>query len=59
MVELTLENIEEAVEEYFNSNPKGFIKDLGNGLYKVGNNTICGENMLNQLKEKILEEIKK
>lgn len=32
MVELTLQNIEKAVEEYFNTNPK-FIKPLGNGLY--------------------------
>ena len=58
MIELTLQNIEKAIEEYFNANPK-FIKPLGNGLYKVGDNTICGENMIDELFKEILKEIKK
>lgn len=58
MIELTLQNIEKAIEEYFNTNPK-FIEPLGNGLYKVGNNMICGENMLDELYKEILKEIKK
>lgn len=59
MIELTLQNIEKAIEEYFNTNPKNFIKPLGNGLYKVGDNMICGETMLDELYEEIIKEIKK
>lgn len=59
MIELTLQNIEDVVEEYFNSNPKGFIKPLGNGLYQVGSNMVCGESMLDELYQEILKEIKK
>ena len=58
MIELTLQNIEKAIEEYCNTNPK-FIKPLGNGLYKVGNNMICGESMLDELYKEIIKEIKK
>ena len=58
MIELTLQNIKKAVEEclYINSN---FIKPLGNGLYKVGDNMVCGEAMLDELYKEILKEIKK
>lgn len=59
MIELTLQNIEKAIEEYFNTNPKNFIKPLDNGLYKVGDNMICGESMLDELYKEILKEIKK
>lgn len=59
MIELTIENIEEAIEKYFSENPKNFIEPLGNGLYRVGGNMICGESMLEKLKEEIIKEIKK
>lgn len=59
MIELTIENIEEAIEEYFSENPINFIEPLGNGLYRVGGNMICGENMLEKLQEEIIKEIKK
>lgn len=59
MIELTIENIEEAIEKYFSKNPINFIEPLGNGLYRVGGNMICGESMLEKLKEEIIKEIKK
>lgn len=58
MIELTIENIEEAIEKYFSENPTNFIEPLGNGLYRVGGNMICGENMLERLQEEIIKKNK-
>lgn len=58
MIELTLQNIKDAIKEYIIIS-KDFIKPLGNGLYKVGNNMICGESMLDEIYKEILKEIKK
>lgn len=58
MIELTLQNIKKAIEEYVIIS-KDFIKPLGNGLYKVGDNMICGENTLDELFKEIIKEIKK
>lgn len=59
MVELTIKNIEEAIKKYFSENPINFIEPLGNGIYRVGENMICGESMLEKLQEEIIKEIKK
>ena len=59
MTELTLQNIEKCIKEEHIIISKDFIKPLGNGLYKVGDNMICGENMLDELYKEILKEIKK
>ena len=59
MIELTLNDIEKVIEEYELSHPKGKITYLGNGLYKVGLNIICGEEFIEELQNNINEEIKK
>lgn len=59
MIELTLQNIEKSIEEHISISTKNFIKPLGNKLYKVGDNMICEESMLDEIYKEIIEEIKK
>ena len=58
MNELTLDDIEKVIKEYENSHPEGKITYLGNGLYKVGFNLICGKKFIEELQNNINEEIK-
>lgn len=59
MGKLTLNDIEKVIKEYEDSHPEGTITHLGDGLYKVGCNIICGEKFIEEINKIMLETIKK
>ena len=56
MNKITLDDVEKVIKECELSHSEGRITYLGNGLYKVGLNTICEEKFIKELQNSINEE---